>query len=655
MSIEKLQKWATMANIADELSDEQLEKVKQTVRRRYELDKESMHQWLEDANKIADLVELKPDEGREGRYEGCANIRFPLITTALINFASRALQEVIKGNKAVNAKIIGSDPQGLKTNKARRVVTVMNSELLHPSSTWPDNTDKMLHLLAAVGTAFKKSYYDPITDKIISRLMPYDKVIVNNNINSLEEAPAITEEIELEKGYIKSGMIQEIFSEHDLELFTHDDDAESWNPEFIEQHVKLDLDGDDIPEPYMVLLHLNSNIILRIRPNYTTDDIITFINSKGVEKVIEIKAYEYFTDYHFIRNPFGFYCYGYGSLLLYVNDAVNTIFNQLVDAGTMSNTVGGIMGSGVRDDPREIEYRLGQYIKLKTAPGVRLADEILPFNFKEPSVVLAELLKYLVEAAKEMTSATKALLGTSETQNVSPSTLMTLVRESMMPIAAIQQRFYWSSTREFHKLFKLYGRFMSIDKYIQILDPSPEEIREFAVPSVGLNGEAILLNTDFDEGSFDIIPTADPTASSQSVRLLKARSMLELSATHPDLVNRREILREGFIALDVEEPDKYLNDPNQPPQPNPKMIELQQKGQKDQAEIQIQMMQLELDKMRLQLDKYKADAQVLVNVANAEAADKEHNLKEYQTFIDGLVKSEELKRDAANTSESPAT
>ena len=66
-------------------------------------------------------------------------------------------------------------------------------------------------------------------------------------------------------------------------------------------------------------------------------------------------------------------------------------------------------------------------------------------------------------------------------------------------------------------------------------------------------------------------------------------------------------------------------------------------------------MQLELDKMRLQLDKYKADAQVLVNVANAEAADKEHNLKEYQTFIDGLVKSEELKRDAANTSESPAT
>ena len=83
MSIEKLQKWATMANIADELSDEQLEKVKQTVRRRYELDKESMHQWLEDANKIADLVELKPDEGREGRYEGCANIRFPLITTAI--------------------------------------------------------------------------------------------------------------------------------------------------------------------------------------------------------------------------------------------------------------------------------------------------------------------------------------------------------------------------------------------------------------------------------------------------------------------------------------------------------------------------------------------------------------------------------------------
>jgi hypothetical protein len=66
-------------------------------------------------------------------------------------------------------------------------------------------------------------------------------------------------------------------------------------------------------------------------------------------KIVSIKATEHYTKYGFIPAPDGgVYDIGFGILLGPLNESVNTLVNQLVDAGTMANTAGGFLAKGVK-------------------------------------------------------------------------------------------------------------------------------------------------------------------------------------------------------------------------------------------------------------------------------------------------------------------
>lgn len=66
-------------------------------------------------------------------------------------------------------------------------------------------------------------------------------------------------------------------------------------------------------------------------------------------KVVRIKPVEYYTKYSFIPSPDGgFYDLGFGALLGPVNDSVNTLINQLIDAGSLQNGSMGFIGKGAR-------------------------------------------------------------------------------------------------------------------------------------------------------------------------------------------------------------------------------------------------------------------------------------------------------------------
>lgn len=66
-------------------------------------------------------------------------------------------------------------------------------------------------------------------------------------------------------------------------------------------------------------------------------------------KIVSIEAIQYYTKYGFIPNPDGgFYDIGFGRLLGPLNNSANTIINQLVDAGSLSNLQAGFIGKGLR-------------------------------------------------------------------------------------------------------------------------------------------------------------------------------------------------------------------------------------------------------------------------------------------------------------------
>src|SRR5690606_15873332 len=113
----KLLKWIESPNIAKELSKEKLARIGERVVRDYNIDKSSRSEWetqVEKALKCAKQVV----EAKSFPWPGAANVKYPLVTTAAIQFHARSYPEIVKGNEVVKARTVGEDPDGRKQARA---------------------------------------------------------------------------------------------------------------------------------------------------------------------------------------------------------------------------------------------------------------------------------------------------------------------------------------------------------------------------------------------------------------------------------------------------------------------------------------------------------------------------------------------------------
>jgi chaperonin GroES len=111
-----------------------------------------------------------------------------------------------------------------------------------------------------------------------------------------------------------------------------------------------------------------------------------------------------YTKFGFVPNPDGsFYDIGFGVLLGPLNESVNTIINQFVDAGSLSNLQSGFIGKGLRLKTGDSKLQPGEW-KPVNATGDDLRKQIVPLPAKEPSKVLFELMGTLITSGKELAS-----------------------------------------------------------------------------------------------------------------------------------------------------------------------------------------------------------------------------------------------------------
>jgi hypothetical protein len=110
---------------------------------------------------------------------------------------------------------------------------------------------------------------------------------------------------------------------------------------------------------------------------------------------------------------------GFGTLLGPLNESVNTILNQLIDAGTMATTAGGFLGRGAK-------IRGGQYTfaplewKRVDSTGDDLQKSIYPLPVREPSQVLFQLLSLLIDYTNRISGTTSATVGEMPVANTPP-------------------------------------------------------------------------------------------------------------------------------------------------------------------------------------------------------------------------------------------
>lgn len=610
-------------NIAEKLDDDKLTEIGSRCKAGYDQDCESRRDWencIEEWTKLA--IQVK--EQKSYPWPKASNIKYPLLSTAAMQFAARAYPSLIPSDgQVVKAKVIGKDPTGEKKRKAEHTSIFVSYQLMEEMDSWEEDMDKLLIMLPVVGTMFKKTYWDKLTEKNCSKLVMPKNLVVNYWAKCLETAERVSEYIELSERLYKERVNSGIFLDADLGKPQLPDSKtphvplanDSTTPYiFIEQHCFLDLDDDGYEEPYVVTFQQQTGKVVRIAARFDEQGIKTDADGE----IIRIEPIVYYTKFGFIPNPDGgFYDIGFGGLLGPLNDSVNTIINQLVDAGSLSNLQSGFIGKGLRLRMGETRFQPGEW-KAVNATADDIKKQIFPLPVREPSNVLFQLMGALVTSAKELASVAEIFVGKMPGQNTPATTTMATIEQGMKVFTAVYKRIYRSLAKEYKKLYRLNEVYLNPQTYVEILDANVNP-------------------NDFKTTGYDVCPGADPSAISQTERLLKAQGLVEmlpLGVLDPVKVAMRVLeAQEQPNIQDLLHPS--VAQTGQPQQaPDPRVQELQMKSQAEQQKAGLKQQELEFKsqlaardqefKQAMEMQKQDFELQMQSMKARLEAASQIH-------------------------------
>lgn len=599
----------TSKNLAIYLTDDELITMARVLKEGYASDKASRGEWednLEGYIKLANQVM----ESKTYPWNDASNVKYPLLTTASLQYNARAYPALVPAKNVVKGKTIGFDKQGLKSKAAIRVGKFMTYQVLHDMAGWEEDMDKLCMVLPLIGTSFKKTYYNTVTKNNVSELVLPQDLVVNYYAKSLEDATCKTHIMNMYPNEITAFMAEGIYREIELHtsgLNEKEGDVtevtgvaapvtdKSRPFDVLEMHCEYDLDGDGYNEPYIVTMLQERNEILRIVPRFKRNDV-SYLNNSS--KVLRIAPIEYFTCYQFIPNPqSGIYGVGFGKLLGPLNESINTILNILLDSGHLATIQGGFIAKGTRIKGGDTQFRPGEW-KMAQTTGESLKNNIVPLPVKEPSSVLFSLLGMLVQSAEKLSSTTDVMTGDLPGQNTKATVMMKAIENGSKVFTSIHKRMYRSLASEFKKLFLLNNEFLPYKTYFTALDTdvSYEVFRQ-----------------DFDITSIDVLPAADPNIATEEQRLGRVNALFEVLQMIP---NKQEAIRRYLEATDQPNIDVLMQPP--PAQPSLEEQQLQFEKERFQQEHQLAAYEAETERMRVETQAVRDDSATVLNVAKAE-------------------------------------
>lgn len=583
-------------NLCDRFDPSDLDKIGKAVVEGYRHDKLSRAKWERRMQAAMDLA-MQVQKAKTFPWPNSSNVAFPLVTIGGLQFHSNAYPTIVQGRDVVKMNVWGPDSTGNKSERARRVSTHMSWQVLEQDKSWEQQQDRLLLNLSIVGTVFKKSYYKAEKGYPVAEMVLAQNLVVNYWAKSLEDCPRKTHIIPLFRNDIYTGVQRKIYRDVLEEAWYEGipgqpsrdastakvDNRHGETPPMpdqttpfigLEQHVDMDLDGDGYAEPYIITVEESSEKVLRIVTGF--DQMMDIERTKD-NKIISINRMEYFTKYTFIPSPDGgIYDVGFGILLGPLNESVNSLVNQLIDAGTWMVTAGGFLGRGAK-------IRGGVYTfaplewKRVDSPGDDLRKNIVPHEPREPSAVLFQLLSLLIQYVNRVAGATDSQVGENPGQNTPAETMRTMVEQGRKIYNAVYKRIWVSMKDEFKKRYVLNGIYLPIRSMY--------------------GKDSVALREDYLQNPDDVVPSADPNVTSDAEAVQQAMFLKQSAATTPGY-DIEAVERRVLKALKIEGIDQIYPG-------------IQKTGIKEDPKLQIQKLKNELGEKELESERLQFVAELL--------------------------------------------
>lgn len=634
-------------NVAEMLDKNQRDAIGQWCVQNYEDDRMSRAQW-EEKNEKALQICLQVVEEKSFPWPKAANVKFPLITIAALQYHSRAYPALVPSPNIVHCSPvkIGAQANQIlqeKLDSAKRISEHMNWQLTEEMREWEEGMDKALLAQPIMGTVLKKTYFDPTLQRNVSEVVfPQDFIISYytkdlftsqrythlypwdaNKIHEYEKRGFICESSTDVPGVepMPFGRLEEVRDQSQgLSRTMNSSDVPYY---IVEQACWLDLDGDGYKEPYTTLVRYDTKELLRLVARFLPSGVE--YNKK--QEVVRILPEEHFTKYGFVPSPDGgWYDLGFGALLGPINESINSTINQLLDAGTLKNAGGGFLGRGAKIRGGAVSFRPAEWVRVDST-GDDLRKNVFPLPTPEPSPVLFQLLQILIDYGQRVAGAPDMVQGQNPGQNTPAETSRTMLEQGIKVFSGIYKRTYRAMREEFRKIYHLNSIFL-------------EQSQEYVDPKSGIPTK--VLQRDYQNPFSCIRPAADPDYMSDSQKMNQAMALAQRA--NPAL--GYDMTQVEYFYLDawkIPNPERFIpldpqsGKPVNQAGPDTKIQLGQMRLQEKQMEWQMKM-QMKLYEMMEEHDLNKAkidnlEAQAAAFLANASGAEMGHKIAAFDAAL----------------------
>jgi hypothetical protein len=533
------------ANLADYMSENDLQSLAGELIGQYEQDLSSRKDWLDTYIKGLKILGIRYEERTEP-WPGACGVFHPLLMESAVKFQSETIMETFPAAGPVKTKIVGKETPE-KKDSAVRVADDMNYQLTEIMKEYRPEHERMLLSLALSGNAFKKVYFDPSLNRQTAVFIPAEDIVVPYGAPNLETADRVTHRMRKTKNELIKLQYAGFYRDVDLgEPIRTMDEVEKQKAEdqgfsasmdnrfqLLEMHVNIDLAGypdvdDDNNEtgialPYVVTIEKGTGTVLAIRRNWKEDD--------GLKE-----KRQHFVHYGYIPG-FGFYYFGLIHLIGGHSKAATSLLRQLIDAGTLSNLPGGLKSRGLRIKGDDTPIAPGEFRDVDVPSGA-IRDNILPLPYKEPSQTLAMLMDKVVEEGRRFAAVSD--LKVSDMSSQAPvGTTLAILERVLKVMSAVQARIYYTMKQEFKLLAGI------------IRDNTPDEYSY--EPEIG---DRKAKKADYDD--VDVIPVSDPNAATMSQKIVQYQAVLQLSQTNPQIYDLPYLHRQMIETLGIKNAQKII-------------------------------------------------------------------------------------------------
>ena len=250
------------ANLAEEIPDRELGRISSELMSEFDANKASRQDWEEAYANGLELLGFTYDERTEP-FRGASGVTHPLLAEAATQFQAQAFNELLPSSGPVRTIVIGEDTPE-KNNQAQRVKQFMNYYLTNIMEEYTPDMDHMLFYLPLAVSTFKNTYFDEAMNRVVSKFVPVENLVVPYETSDLETCPNITQVVRMSLNDLRKNQISGFY--RDVEVMPAQKDLTSVNEEtnriegvepsqidydctLLECHVDLDLEGyEDMDE-----------------------------------------------------------------------------------------------------------------------------------------------------------------------------------------------------------------------------------------------------------------------------------------------------------------------------------------------------------------------------------------------------------------------